>query len=41
MLNSDDHKWYLDKLTDAQKAMRKAAVERFKDQMEGKTGTSK
>ena len=41
MLNSDDHKWYLDKLTDAQKKMRKAAVERFKDQMEGKVGTNK
>ena len=41
MLNSDDHKWYLDKLTDAQKAMRKKAVERFKDQMDGKVGTSK
>ena len=41
MLNSDDHKWYLDKLTDAQKAMRKAAVARFKDQMEGKVGTNK
>jgi long-subunit acyl-CoA synthetase (AMP-forming) len=41
MLNSDDHKWYLDKLTDAQKAMRKQAVERFKDQMEGKVGASK
>jgi len=41
MLNSDDHKWYLDKLTDAQKKMRKAAVSRFKDQMEGKVGTNK
>jgi len=41
MLNSDDHKWYLDKLTDAQKKMRKAAVARFKDQMEGKVGTNK
>ena len=41
MLNSDDHKWYLNKLSDEQKAMRKKAVERFKDQMEGKVGTSK
>ena len=29
-LNSDDHKWYLNKLTDAQKAARKAAAEEFK-----------
>jgi hypothetical protein len=41
MLNSDDHKWYLNKLSDEQKKMRKQAVERFKDQMEGKVGTSK
>lgn len=30
VLNSKDHKWYLDKLTDKQKALRKAAVEDFK-----------
>ena len=41
MLNSDDHKWYLDKLSDAQKEMRKAAVNRFKEQMDGKVGTSR
>ena len=29
-LNSPDHMWYLDKLTDKQKAVRKAAVEEFK-----------
>jgi hypothetical protein len=36
MLNSDDHKWYLNKMTDAQKAMRKQAVERFKEELKGK-----
>ncbi len=30
VLNSKDHMWYLDKLTDKQKAMRKAAIEDFK-----------
>jgi hypothetical protein len=31
ILNSDNHKWYLNKLTDKQKAVRKAAVEEFKE----------
>jgi hydroxylamine dehydrogenase len=30
VLNSSNHMWYLDKLTDKQKALRKAAVEDFK-----------
>ena len=30
VLNSSDHMWYLDKMTDKQKAIRKAATEEFK-----------
>ncbi|MCK5726362.1 MAG: cytochrome C552 [Thiotrichaceae bacterium] len=30
MLNSKDHMWYLDKLTDKQKAVRQAAIKEFK-----------
>lgn len=30
VLNSDNHKWYLNKMTDKQKAIRQAATEEFK-----------
>jgi len=30
VLNSDDHKWYLNKMTPAQKAKRKRAADEFK-----------
>ncbi len=30
VLNSDDHKWYLNKMSEKQKAIRKAAIEEFK-----------
>ncbi len=32
VLNTDDHKWYVDKLDPAEKAARKAAAEKFKEQ---------
>jgi len=32
VLNSENHMWYLDKMTDKQKAIRKAATEEFKKQ---------
>ena len=31
ILNTKDHMWYLDKLTDKQKALRKAAIQDFKE----------